>query len=448
MKGILCFVLICCLLTGCLYPLGEGDKIPVPQLSPYLLKYDSLEDYFKIDEGGIKIYATKADKMAGKVECHIKPNEYAAFRNLFASLSTDSLLELYQQKGTKSLSQAYKEIAAPSYPYSYNVYSEKPLTGLRIAVDAGHIADDMKEAEIEGKYVKMRRQSKTNNTSIAFNEATLTLATAYLVKDQLEFLGATVMMTREEEGKSVRGMSFEEWEENNFQQDLSELLQRKLIDSSDVEYFNGRRADEKDRYAIFNTMDLRARAEKINAFHPHLTLIIHFNVDGPNYEERDRQGYIPPNGRNYLMAFIPGSILRRELEHPEQRLALLRMILTDDIEKSYQLAEQFILSSQRLTGVPLVKPEDGLAYLDRNSILTSAPGVYARNLKLNQLVNGPICYGESLCQDDILEARALNQRDFEVNGIEVPNRLMDVAKSYQRAVVRYARRTMSAGKVK
>ena len=55
------------------------------------------------------------------------------------------------------------------------------------------------------------------------------------------------------------------------------------------------------------------------------------------------------------------------------------------------------------------------------------------------MIQGPLCYGESLCQDNVVEALALNKRDVEIGGIPTSSRLEDVAKAYIRTVISFAK---------
>jgi hypothetical protein len=63
-----------------------------------------------------------------------------------------------------------------------------------------------------------------------------------------------------------------------------------------------------------------------------------------------------------------------------------------------------------------------------------AKGVYARNLALTRLIHGPLCYGESLCQNHFEECIRLNAKDLEINGIRGPVRVIQVAKAYYDAL--------------
>lgn len=401
-----------------------------------LVKDSSLYDYFEVGPSGIAMYANPEDKRSRQVETFIYSEEYAAFSQLFSHLSLDSVVAIYEQKGIDRLPARlhFPALLAFSPPAD----TQRPLSGLRVALDPGHFAGDMELAELEGKYMKMNASPRTGGQQIAFNEANLSLATAYLIRDQLQALGATVLLSRTEPGKGVRDITYPEWRERESQTALMAEIAAGRIDSAKLDWWR-KKADEKAWCKnVFNAIDLRLRAEKINAFQPHLTLIIHYNIDSPNWELRDKEGFFTPTNENYLMAFTPGSFMKGELEDVESRVAFLRQLLTRDVEGSIRLSEAFVRQSVRYTGVPIIPEPNDMPYLNRGSILAGHPGVYARNLALTRLIAGPLCYGESLCQDNVNEARALNQRDFQIAGIMAPNRIKAVATAYVEAVKEWA----------
>lgn len=414
---------------------------PVWQMPAYLIKDSSLHDQVRITADGISLYPPQTDTLPPAPEFQLFPEEYRSFLRLMKTLPRERVQALYVQKGTDRWSAAtYDSLFLPEpSPFQYGRDSLYPLKGLRIAIDPGHVALTPEEAELEAKYVKMWPSPQTHMQAIRFNEANLTLATAYLIKEELESRGAEVLLSREEAGKGAQGLSYEAWKQQEMEHTLQTEVAAGRMDEEDARWWRTRAKAEDLYRRLFTPWDLQARAEKINAFHPHLTLIIHYNIDSDNWERRDRNGYFPPTDANYAMAFVPGSFLHRELERVEDRVDFLRLLLSDDIPQSIRLTTYFIRASTRLTGVPIVPRDHSLSYLEHASLPTPALGVYARNLRLTRLVRGPLCYGESLCQDNVTEARALNQRDMVVAGLPTSSRIVDVARAYVRAVLRFAR---------
>ena len=73
---------------------------------------------------------------------------------------------------------------------------------------------------------------------------------------------------------------------------------------------------------------------------------MHYNVDEENYWQRDRvQNLMTSTEQNYSMVFMPGAFLSNELGEVEERIQLLRLLVTNDVVESMKLssfvAEEF-----------------------------------------------------------------------------------------------------------
>src|SRR5208283_831994 len=135
-------------------------------------------------------------------------------------------------------------------------------------------------------------------------------------------IGAKVLLTKEAPGQSVYAASFADWCKNEFgikydNDWLSDTYQEKVLagfTQAQKATLNGSPENKVRRLkqilfrSFYNNLDLRARAEKINAFNPELTIIIHYNA-GPG----------ETCSSNYNMTFIPGSFLKNELSNKAAR---------------------------------------------------------------------------------------------------------------------------------
>ena len=410
------------------------------QLQGWLMKDSDIRDFFRWDERGIQVFASKVDKGLGRVEFQLYPEEYEIFLEMARIYAPDTLAIICQNKGKRKWASLMKTAFRPVRKWKESEDPNYPLLGLRVALDPGHIAADLKTAEIEGKYVKTRSSQLSRGAPIAFFEAHLTLATAYLIRDQLEALGATVMITRTQPGKSVMGMGYREWRRGHFERSLKEAIRMGNIPAERAPFWRVERDERFIFKTLFNTSDLRARVRKINAFRPDVTLIIHYNVHQPNWDNRDADGYLPPGKDNYCMAFIPGGFMEGELNQSRHRLSFLRLLLSSDLEHSHFLARAFMKHSEEKTGVRPVKQQDSLVYLENACVYTRTPGVYARNLALTRQIQSPLVYGESLCQDHEDESWALSQNTITIADLQAPQRIVPVAEAYVEAVKEYAER--------
>ena len=400
----------------------------------YLIKDSAVLNQIHIDSNGISILDLESLDTLWK----IYPDEYTLATRLLDCLPADSLWQLFSHKQTNRWPKSFSHHLCPKQVYRPANDSLQPLKGLKVALDPGHIAGDIRLAEAEGKYVKMRASRKTRYEDIQFFEANLTLATAYLIRDELEELGAKVFMSRTQAGHGAMGISYEEWKATKWDSIMQAEIEAGLLTEAEKEYWLTETRTDLIMGRFFTPYDLKLRAEKINAFRPHLTLIIHYNIHSPNWDNRDEWGFFTPADENYAMAFVPGSFMEGELNDSLAKVNFLRLLLSEDVNASIDLTDAFMRYSELLTAVPPVSQDLHLNYLDRASIFTKKPGVYARNLGLTRTIKGPVCYGESLCQDYMKEARMLNKKNMEVEGLWVSDRLTWIAKAYVEAVKEFA----------
>lgn len=287
------------------------------------------------------------------------------------------------------------------------------LIGVKIAIDPGHLGGVY--SHLEERYIEMVQldENQTPNT-IEFDEGMLSFLTAYYLKLLLEQEGAIVYMTREEIGCGVYEEDFFDWLRKKPHLWSEKMPLSKIF---------------RDHY---NQLDLRARAKKINAFKPELSIVIHFNSHhvptGPS------NSILTEN--NYNMVFIPGAFSKNELQDQDSRYEFLRMVLTDDLERSQSLCQQILAHFTERLNVPVVKEEDGARYL--NSVCMKVDeGIYARNLVLTRMVHGPICYGETLIQNNEKECMNLAKKDFVIHGTACSSRIKEVAEAYFQGIKAY-----------
>lgn len=285
------------------------------------------------------------------------------------------------------------------------------MTGIRIALDPGHSAGNLKEAKIEGKYLEFKQNENTElNKDLSLIESELNFHTAYILKQKLENQGATVFLTRNEIGHASMGYSYEYWYKHMFDTHLDSLLTINELDDNQHAYFKKlkKRDTEYCQKVIFNRLfnayDFKTRAQKINAFQPHITLVLHYNVDVKN------DPWTSPTTNNRSMAFIPGGFMTGELKNADDQFHFLRLLFTNQQEKSLQLSENIIHKIENEAQVQPATPLDSIPYLLNYCEPTPTKGVYYRNLALTRTLNGILCYAEPLYQDNIDEIKSLQEK--------------------------------------
>ncbi len=271
----------------------------------------------------------------------------------------------------------------------------KGLKGKRIAIDPGHLGGDL--AFLEHRFVILQTEPE-----ILLKEGTLCLETAKYLKALLESEGALVFLTKESDGEAVYSQTFWEWLSTKFP---LELKIDPALSFQPLSVIFRR---------MYNPLDLRARIEKINAFEPDVTLIIHYNMAT---KHNRNTGYNPGSKVNYNLCFIPGAFMKGELELKEKRQDFFRLATENSLELSEQLSSLVIA---QFTDILKVKPASKYALSE--SSLAISKGVFSRNLALTREIHSPLCYGETLMQDNHDEAKRLADPSDQ--------RIQDIAQAY------------------
>lgn len=400
-----------------------------------LIKDDSIRDHFEISDQGVTTFQSPEEKKKGVVEWYFDWDEIEAFRQLIRAADREVCIAVLNEKSDQQWSNAFLE-ALPEEPKPWKPREgTKKLQGARIALDPGHFGGTMENAEIEGKYIRIRASELPDQTEpIAFNEGNLNLATARILEQRLKEEGAEVFMTRTEVGIGAIRTTPAEWLESDFEKEFDEYAATNQLDDETRRWWLEESTSEDKFRRFLGNRDLRERAKLVNRFDPDLTVIIHYNFEG---EDKDESGYFKPGTENFNMAFVGGSYASGELSRPDQRFEFLRQLLTDDLERSVHLSGEIVKAFTARTDVPLRTETEGINYLEKWSMTTEEPGVYARNIGLTRLIHGPICFGETFCQNHIGEAVQLNRREVQVGDLEVSARVQSVADAYFEGILSY-----------
>lgn len=343
---------------------GKISRKEVQEKLKYLIKSREAHNYFSLREDAFIVYASLEEKQKNNEE----------YRLVFGASQSH-----FQPK-------------------------KRNLSECKIAIDPGHFGGQY--SQLEQRFVRI----SSVVPPIAFNEGDLTFLTALYLRELLEKEGAEVLLTRTRQGEGTLPQNFFEF----LQIHPSLWLMQKTL----TQLFRG----------VYNSVDLHARADKINAFKPDVTVIIHYNAHDSEAEKDTST-----TDKNFNMTFIPGSFGRGELKEKKARYELMRLLVTSDFFLSEKFSKEVLRKLDEHLQIPTVVASDGARYLETASIKV-ADGVYARNLAMTRLVHGPICYGESLVQNNLQEALRLSQLDTEIQGYPCSSRLKQVAKAYFEAI--------------
>ncbi len=367
----------------------------------------------------------------GVKELAIYEHELNALADFFEHSSYRQQEQLLKLKGIKKYSSRQRDsllIYIDDRKGTPVKNAKRPLQGYKIAIDPGHFSTNLKDALIEQKYLYFVKDSLADpKDSVKLFESELTYNTAGQLKTMLEAQGAEVMITRDRSDHTSFNCSYDEWISRHRVRMADSLRDLNLIDEQrhrEILAMN----NYKLFWEFFRDFDLLNRAQKINRFNPHLSVVIHFNVDEQN------DPWIRHSEKNFTMAFIGGAFTADNLMKTEGRINFLRLLLTNQLNRSEQLAAKTVQRFHQNLKIPIATSGDA-TYLRDNCIATSSAGVFSRNLILCRKINSPLVYGESLYQDNASESGELMKTDLDVYGIKSNSRLNLVARSYYEAVM-------------
>lgn len=361
----------------------------------------------------------------------IYKDEIPTISKLLESEKLEVLEKFFSEKQNRKLSDREKDSILISIDeiYNFNKKNHLPLSGIRIAIDPGHFGYNYSTAKIEQRFLQFTHLNTNKQDTNVLYEGKLTYLTAIILANKLQEQGAEILLTRNDVSHTAFGMSYEEWLQKRKSKLLDSLYQskelsrnkyQKLKTCSPQQFFN----------LFFKEHELLQRARIINSFNPHLTIIIHYNVDEKN------NPWDKPTSNNYSMCFIGGAFEQSDIDKMVNKIHFLRLLFTTQIENSEKISAYTMQHFEQQLSVSAAKREDA-QYLQTVCIPTKQNGVYCRNLLLTRYIISPLVYGESMCQDNIAEYKNLSDYSYEYQGIKVPKRVYEVAEAYFQSTLSY-----------
>ncbi len=300
----------------------------------------------------------------------------------------------------------------------------KPLAGLRIAMDPGHLG---------GKWAKMEERWFQVGNSKPVTEGDLTLRVSRMLAPKLRKLGATVLFVRNstQPTTSKRPGDFRE-------------LAKKILIKNGV---------PRPRDAVLNPLDpakegtvhwqsemlfyryseIRRRAVLVNSkLHPDLVLCLHFNAEG--WGDPSNPTLIDTN---HLHLLVNGSYLQDELDLDDERFEMIRRLLSRAFDEELPIADAVATSMAKATGLP--------AYQYPTTQTTTKVGasgyVYARNLLATRLYRCPVVYCEPYVMNSKDAFARIEAGDYdgtkEINGVQRKSIFREYADSVAEGLADY-----------
>lgn len=287
----------------------------------------------------------------------------------------------------------------------------KPLQGVRIAIDPGHLGGEW--AMMEERFFQL---GKTRPVA----EGDITLAVAKRLKPMLEKLGAQTVLLR----KSDKPVTPER------AKTLERAAAAELTGAITAERL--RRQSELFFYRI---SEIRARAQLVNdTLKPDLVLCLHLNAE--EWGEPENPQLQP---RNHLHAIVNGCYGARELEYEDIRSEMLSHLFSRIADETVPLSECVVETLAEATGLP------PFTYFSNNAArVGEGPYLYSRNLLANRLYRAPVVFLEPYVMNSGPVWRRIQMGDYPgeklVDGLLLKSLPAEYALGVAEGLARYFRK--------
>lgn len=259
-----------------------------------------------------------------------------------------------------------------------NPTADKPLCGLRIALDPGHLG---------GAWAKMEERWFQIGALPPITEGDMTLRVARLLARRLRVLGAKVDLVRSKPGPvtSLRP--------NRLQSQAQASLQNRGV-TQPLPTYSGPTDPNRERAIpweaerlFYRVAEIRERARIVNdKLKPDLTICLHFNA-----EPWDDPLHPTLGTKNHLHLLVNGAYSKMELGYDDVRFTMLIKLLNRAYDEELPISESVAQSLAEATGLPPYS-----YYSSPNAKQVGKTGyVWARNLLANRLYECPVIYIES-----------------------------------------------------
>lgn len=291
--------------------------------------------------------------------------------------------------------------------------STKPLKGIRIAIDPGHIG---------GKWVTWDdRHFKIGADTLEVKEGEMTLIVAKILQRDLGILGAEVFLTRDSNNPTTS-----ERVETLQEEAKAYITRRGQIPSSGLVA-----STAKAMFAI--SAEIRSRGEIINdSIRPDLALCLHFDASPW------------PSGRptlrspNHLHLLVNGCYLGSEIAEDDTRFEMVFRILQRVYHEELAMADIVSRTMADETRLPSFS-YDGKS----GKSVNENEFVWARNLLANRVFFCPVLFFEPFCMNHRETHARVQEGPYEglreINGIYRKNIYQEYADGITSGLVRYFR---------
>jgi N-acetylmuramoyl-L-alanine amidase len=353
--------------------------------------FDGMKGSLVLEEGAVTVYADPGTRANPVLTLH------------FAESEPKKAALLYRSP------EQFKKTLRPG---------EKPLAGLRVAIDP---------ADIGGSWGQIEDRSIHYPGYGTIQEGDINLINGLLLKQRLEELGATVRLTREtaEPAGTLKA------------EDLMDEAARRLKANEGIPISYLQRARDlpeksSERIRILaemlltKTYETRARAWKLSEnFQPDITLVLQHNATASSADAK-----LAELNRNVF--FVPGAYTPVELKDPRQRYQLFQHLLQQSAPVEAAVAGAIARAFEKETGYPPVLYGDSATtrvIADENSY------VYARNIAVTREHSGPVVVVEPYFMNEKVTLQRLLAGDYDGKKTVAGKSRISIHREYVGAVV-------------
>lgn len=290
----------------------------------------------------------------------------------------------------------------------------KPLAGLRIVIDPGHLG---------GSWGKMEERWFRFGHSKPVEEGTMTLITARILAKKLKSLGATVLLTRYYCGPTTSLRPYQLRKEA-----IAQLQEEGKIS------WTQKQLKRREEMLFYRTSELHHRAERINnAWRPDLVICLHY--DAETWDDPKNPKLVPSEHVHFL---IGGNVNESELQTEEDRFMVLRKLLNqshaEEVGIANAVAHSFVAQTKQ---PPFVYHNPTKA----RASLTSSLYLWNRNLLMTRLIEAPVLYCEAYVMNDPHVFHRIQAGDYQglrcVDGKQCSSLYREYADAVTQGVVDY-----------
>lgn len=301
----------------------------------------------------------------------------------------------------------------------------RPLAGLRVALDPGHIG---------GKWAKMEERWYQLDNSKPVEEGEMTLVVAKHVAQRLRELGAIVSFVRSktEPVTPKRPDDFRELARKVLAKSGAADVKENYSDPSDPA--KEQTVQWQSELLFYRQSEIRYRARRVNTvLHPDLVLCLHFNAE-PWGDPKN----VTLVDANHFHTLVNGSYQPDELAHDDQRFELVQRLLSRAYDEELAVADAMAATFARETRLPPFE------YTKDTVLKVGTSGyVYARNLLATRLFRCPVIYFEPYVMNSHEVFTRIQAGDYEgerdIAGTARPSIFREYAKAVADGLEEYCR---------